>query len=234
VKYERILVISDMHQPYSHPDLIAFLKEIKNKFKPDCVVCIGDEIDGHSISFHDHNPDLDNAGREFRQAIKGLSNVYALFPKVFIVDSNHGSLVYRRAIASGLPHGVIKSYRDMLEAPKGWVWSDDLVLYASNNQQIYFHHSRGSDVLKVSQQMGMSVVQGHSHSQFEIRYWSNPNHLHFGMTVGCLINNKSLAFAYNKLQVKRPIIGCGIIIDGQPKLLPMVLNKNGRWIKKLV
>lgn len=233
-KNERILVISDMHQPYSHPDLIAFLTEIKKKFKPDSVVCIGDEIDGHSISFHDHHPDLDNAGREFRQAIKQLSKVYALFPKVFVVDSNHGSLVYRRAIANGLPSGVIKPYREMLQAPKGWQWSDDLVLKASNGEQIYFCHSKGSNVLKVSQAMGMSVVQGHHHNQLEIQYWGNPNGLYFGMTTGCLIDDKSLAFSYNKLSVKRPVIGCAIIMDGYPRLLPMVLNRGGRWIKKIV
>jgi hypothetical protein len=54
------------------------------------------------------------------------------------------------------------------------------------------------------------------------------------MIVGCLIDDKSLAFSYNKLQMKRPIIGCGIILDGQPKLLPMILDKNGDWIKKIL
>ena len=36
---------------------------------------------------------------------------------------------------------------------------------------------------------------------------------------------------YDKAFKDRPIIGCGIIIDSQPKLLPMVLNKGGRWNK---
>ena len=35
---------------------------------------------------------------------------------------------------------------------------------------------------------------------------------------------------YNKLQKARPIMGHGIIINGQPRLLPMVLNKKHRWI----
>jgi hypothetical protein len=42
------------------------------------------------------------------------------------------------------------------------------------------------------------------------------------MTIGCLIDDASLAFAYNKNTLKRPIIGCGAILDGQPKLLPMI------------
>jgi hypothetical protein len=54
------------------------------------------------------------------------------------------------------------------------------------------------------------------------------------MVVGCLIDDKSMAFGYNKLQLKRPLIGVGMILDGQPKLLPMILNKEGRWVKKIV
>ena len=47
MKRQCILVISDMHHPYAHPDLVPFLKAIKAKFKPTDVVCIGDEADFH-------------------------------------------------------------------------------------------------------------------------------------------------------------------------------------------
>jgi hypothetical protein len=43
-----------------------------------------------------------------------------------------------------------------------------------------------------------------------------------------------MAFNYAKNFRTRFIIGCGIILDGIPKLLPMVLNDKGRWNKKLV
>ena len=51
-----ILVISDQHAPYHHIDTLDFLAEIKKKYKPDTVVNIGDEMDWHSISFHDSHP----------------------------------------------------------------------------------------------------------------------------------------------------------------------------------
>ena len=53
-----ILVISDQHAPYHHIDTLDFLSAIKEKYKPDCVVNIGDEMDWHSISFHDSHPGL--------------------------------------------------------------------------------------------------------------------------------------------------------------------------------
>jgi hypothetical protein len=49
-----------------------------------------------------------------------------------------------------------------------------------------------------------------------------------------MIDQKSLAFQYAKNFKTRFIIGCGVILDGIPRLLPMVLNNEGKWIKKLV
>jgi len=36
-------------------------------------------------------------------------------------------------------------------------------------------------------------------------------------------------FLVGKNSLKSPIIGCGAILDGQPKLLLMILEKGGRW-----
>ena len=54
------------------------------------------------------------------------------------------------------------------------------------------------------------------------------------MNVGCLINQKSMAFAYAKNFKTRFIIGCAVILNGIPRLLPMVLNDKGDWIGKIV
>ena len=42
-----------------------------------------------------------------------------------------------------------------------------------------------------------------------------------------------MAFAYGKHTLKKPIIGCSVILDGRPMLIPMVLDYNGRWIGRL-
>ena len=225
-----VLIISDTHFPYQHPDTIRFLTEIKKTYSPDRVVHIGDEIDGHAISFHPSDPDLASPGDELALAIQRLEPLYKLFPKVDVVESNHGSLVYRKGKVHGIPRFVFKSYREVIGAPKGWKWHFDLTIRLSNNQQVYFCHGKSSSPGKLSQSMGMSTVQGHFHERMEIIYWANPNGLFFDMRVGCLIDDKSLAFNYNNTNLKRPLIGTGIILNGQPKLLPMVLDKRGRWI----
>ena len=38
---------------------------------------------------------------------------------------------------------------------------------------------------------------------------------------------------YNKLQKTRPVIGTAVLINGLPKLIPMVLKNNGRWNRKI-
>ena len=230
---KRILVISDMHLPYQHKDAIRFLAEIKKEFKPDRVINIGDLLDFHAISMHTHDPDLASAGHELTMARKYVKELESIYPQVTEVDSNHSSLVYRRAIKYGMSREFLREYGEFLGTKK-WRWVDDLTLTMSNGQRCFFTHGRSADVLKVSQTMGMSAVQGHYHTKFVVSYWANPDNLFFAMNVGCLINQKSLSMNYAKNFRTRFILGCGIILDGIPRLLPMVLNDKGDWIKKIV
>lgn len=223
-------MISDQHFPYQHPDTVEFLRYLKKKYKPDRVINIGDELDYHAISFHEHNPDLLSPSDELQTALRRMAPLFRLFPKMDILESNHGSLVYRKGVAFGLPRHVFKSYRDILGAPQGWQWHDHLVLTMSDGKDVYFCHGRTRDAQKNSKNQSMSFIQGHHHSSFEIKYWANERDLYWGMTVGCLVDRSSLAYAYGKTCNDKPIIGCAMILDGHPRLEPMVLDKSGRWI----
>lgn len=231
--YERILVISDMHIPYHHPDLIPFLKAVKSTYNPDKIICIGDEVDKHAMSFHNSDPDLFSAGDELRNAITYLEDVYRIYPEVDLVSSNHGDMVYRKGKHHGIPRKYLRDYGEVLDAPKGWKWYNDIKLTCSDNSKVYFHHGLKKNGLQVAQQMGMNFVQGHHHNDFNINYASTPDKLLWSMTVGCLIDDDSMAFAYNKTNLGRPIIGLGVILNGQPRLVPMILDNNGRWIGTL-
>ena len=230
---KRILVISDMHIPYHHKDSFKFLKEIKKQFKPDTIINIGDSIDFHNISMHQSSPDLPNAGDELRITREYIKELENIFPIVTEVDSNHSSLVYRRAFKYGLSREFMRDYGDFLGTKK-WKWVEDITLTMSNGQRCYFTHGKSADVIKTSQAYSMNTVQGHYHTKFTISYWANPDNIFWAMNVGCLINQKSMAFDYAKNFRTRFIIGCGIILDGIPRLLPMVLDKKGDWIGKIV
>lgn len=234
-KNSRVLVISDLHAPYYHQDTIPYLKAIKELFNPDKTILTGDEIDGHCISFHDTDPDLPfSPSSELEKSIEHLKPIYELFPKADILESNHGSLVYRRGKHGGLPRSVFKEYREILEAPRGWNWHSELIIELSDGRKCYFHHGKSTNGIQLALSEGMNSVQGHHHSLFEVRYIKTSSGLFWSVITGCMIDDKSMAFGYNKLQTKKPVLGCTIILDGQPKLLPMLLDNNGRWTRKIV
>jgi hypothetical protein len=230
----KVLVISDQHFPYNHPDLIAFLKALDAKYKFDRVINIGDELDFHAISFHTHDPELLAPSDELKAAIARIKPLYELFPEMDLIESNHGSLVYRKGKFHGLPRHVFKSYREILGAPQGWKWHRDLTIKLPDGNYCYFHHGMSGKPGELSRRRSMCTVEGHFHSKFDITYWGNSRGLYWAMHVSCLIDDDSLAYAYNKTTIERPIIGCGSIIDSHPKLHPMILDKSGRWIGRLL
>ena len=54
----RVLVISDLHEPCSRPGALKFCKDLRNKYKTNKTVFIGDVTDWHSISFHAKHPEM--------------------------------------------------------------------------------------------------------------------------------------------------------------------------------
>lgn len=226
--------ISDLHAPYQHPDALEFLKRIKQIYQIEKWICLGDEVDYHAISFHDSDSELFSAGHELEAAKAFHKDLAKLFPNLDILESNHGSLIIRKAKHHGIPITVLKSYNEILEVPDTWKWHFDMTIKLDNKMPVYLHHGKSADVFKLSQSQSCSAIQGHYHEKFNIHYWGNSLGLYWGMQCGCLIDNKSLAFAYNKNNLKRPIIGTGVIIDDQPMLIPMVLDKKGRWVGRIV
>jgi len=234
-KNSRVLVISDLHAPYYHQDTVPFLAAIKKLFNPDKIILTGDEVDGHCISFHDTDPDLPfSASSELEKAIEHLTPIYELFPKADILESNHGSLVYRRAKSHGLPRHVLRDYREILDAPKGWRWHNDLTITLSDGQDCYFCHGKSTSGRKLSQSLACNSVQGHFHNNATIDYFATDKGTFWSVISGCMIDDKSRAFAYNKLNLYRPVLSCVIILDGHPKILPLVVDKNNRWVRKIV
>ena len=88
-----VLVISDMHIPYHHPKMLDWLQALKDKYKPTRVICIGDELDKHALSYHDSDPNLKSAGDELSESLGVIKKLHEMFPVMDILESNHGSLI---------------------------------------------------------------------------------------------------------------------------------------------
>ncbi len=229
---EIVLAIPDCHFPFAHQDHLKFLAAVKTKYKPTKVVSLGDELDFHALSNYDADPDGHGSRDEFESGMKDLHRLYKLFPEAQACISNHGARPFRRAAKAGIPSLFLREYRDFMEAPRGWSWSDVVEV----DGVIYIHgegYGGPLGAIKAAQGFMQSTCVGHIHSDASIVYNANSKHLYFGFNVGCLIDRKAYAFAYSKHQAKKPILGCGIITAGVPVFVPMLLGNAGRWIGHL-
>lgn len=229
---EVVLVIPDTHFPFEHKDMFEFLIAVKEVFEPTKVVHLGDEIDAHALSNYLTDPDGMSAGEEHKAALLKMYKLYDIFPEVQVCTSNHTNRPFRKAFGAGIPKAFLRSYSEILQAPKGWSWHDSIRI-----DDISYEHGEGfsgaSAATLIAKGNMRSTVIGHIHSFAGINYISTPEQLLFGFNVGCLINNDAYAFAYGKHFKSKPILGCGIIHKGIPQFIPMVINKDKRWIGRL-
>jgi hypothetical protein len=228
------LIISDLHIPYHHPDTIAFLSACKKLLlnKKSIIVNVGDEADAHALSFHTSISELDSAGKELEKARAYFSELHEIFPEMYLCESNHGSLIYRRARENGVPLEYIRPLSDVYGVT-GWEWHDAIIL-KTNLGEIYICHGKSGTYGKLCKEVMMSAVQGHFHGKFEITWHRSPIGDRFNMFVGCLINYKELAFNYGKNHLPKPILGVGYVDeDGHPYLIKMDLDNNGKWTGKI-
>ena len=227
-----VLAIPDIHFPAHHPDTFDFLKAVKAKYTPTDIVCLGDEIDAAGLGEWDKSPDEASPGDELKAAIKLLHKLYDIFPVVKCCISNHTDRIYRKPFKSGIPKALIRPYRDILEAPKGWEWADHWEV-----DGVLYEHGEGfsgkDGALKAAQANMQRTVIGHLHAYAGIQYYSNAKHLVWGFNAGCLIDRKNPAFNYGKHVKAKPIIGVGLIEAGVPRFIPMELNSRGVWTHSL-
>lgn len=231
---ERILVIPDQHVPYHHPDMLAFLCAVRDQIDPDLVVNLGDELDHHALSFHDSDPNLDSAGAELERARPFLAEFAAEFPEQLVCHSNHGSMTFRKAKAHGIPVQYLKRYRDVLfpdGGGEGWSWAYAWRIRTPLGHVLFKHQTSGALSDAAHNQANLCV--GHSHGQYSIEYAASSAHLYWAMYSGCLIDKDSLAFAYGKHTQRKPVLGCSVILEGRPMLIPMILNSDGRWVGEI-
>lgn len=234
-----ILNVPDLHAPYHHPDALDFLYHVKRVFQPTMTVHLGDEVDHHAMSFHDSDPNLLSAGPELAQARPVMRDLASLFPDLEVLHSNHGSLAFRRAKKYNIPVDYLKPYAEVLfpdpATRPNWTWSEHLKVVLPNGQKVMFKHGEnmGSNLLDNAAHEGCNIVVGHWHSRFNIDYAASSERLYWGMYSGCLIDEKALAFEYAKNTKRRPILGCSVIIDGLPQLVPMRLTSSGAWVGRL-
>jgi len=222
----RVLVIPDLHIPAMHPRFIRFLKDTDRKYNCNKYVGIGDMVDWNAISFHEKDPSMPNASEEFRIAKKQVKKLWQAFPKVDYLVGNHSDLVGRKARLVGLPTEVLVPFKE-LWGLDGWTIHEryedlkiDGVIYRHGDKE---KGGQRIAALANAKEQHCSLVQGHLHAQFGIEFAANHDRIIWGMQVGCGVMPGHPAMKYSRVYSARPILGCGVVIDGEPILERMKL-----------
>lgn len=233
--YRSILVIPDQHAPYQHQDFLDFLKTTAAAFNPELVINLGDELDYHAMSFHDSDPNLDSAGTELEKGKVWLHKLAEAFPHQLICDSNHGSMAFRKAKHSGIPVQLIRGYREVVfpdGGGDGWHWAESWRVRTPAGDVMAKHQASGGILVDAAHNQ-CNLIVGHNHGNFSVEYTASSSHLYWGCYSGCGIDKDAMAFAYGKHTLRKPVLGCTVILDGLPMLIPMRLTSKGRWTGRL-
>lgn len=217
-----ILAYGDLHFPFHDKRAFDFLAQIKDDYRPDRIIDLGDTSDQYSFSRYPKDPRALSITEELQKLRKCIKTLGKLFPKVDIMTSNHCERMYSKATLSGIPRELLKPYREIIEAPEGWRWYKELTLTVDKTREkIYFCHERGSNVLQLAKTIAMNTIMGHVHSGFNIQYFHNPLKQMFAVQCGCLISDEGVPYQYNKHNIFRPVKGAVVIIDGTPNLIKL-------------
>ena len=204
------LVIGDTHEPFCIKGYLEFCKRIYKYYKCERVVHIGDLVDNHAISYHEHDPNGWSPEHEMRETDKKLKRWFKAFPEVYICIGNHDNLVDRKGKTVGLPRRCFRPFREMWNLPDTWhdafSWEFDGVLYIHGTG-----YSGKQGHIMAAFDNRMSTVTGHLHSVAGVEYLANSKSLIFGMGVGCGIDAKKYAFEYGKGFRRKPIVSCGVV-----------------------
>lgn len=217
----RLLVIGDLHLPFAHPGYFAFCSDLAESWDVDKIHFVGDVVDLHSISFHEHHPELPAPLAECEIAYEALRPWVARFPKATVAIGNHDERIYRKARSAGVPDRFLKDYRTIWGTP-GWDWDESFKI-----DGVHLMHGTGADGIHpayhASLRLCCSVAIGHVHRCAGVKWVVGPDQRHFGMDVGCGVDDKALAFAYAKHSLRKSVVAAGVIIDGHPyhEIMPL-------------
>lgn len=210
----KVLVIGDIHLPFSHPNYLKFILRVRDRIKPDKVIQIGDLVDHYALSRFQLDPDVMSQRPEFEMALKEAKKWYKEFPELTWILGNHDERPYRKAVEIGLGTLFLNQMKDVYQCPQNW----DIVPLVDWDGVHYRHGvsvGGASGWQNYVLKSGVSTVSGHIHSVGGVRYHqSKDGRQLFILMTGCGVDDEAYAFAYGKESPSASILGCGIVEDG--------------------
>lgn len=215
------LIIADLHEPFTRADYLDFTRDVAQRYKTKHTVFIGDLVDHHALSYHEHDPNGYSPGHEAKQAIKALKPWFKAYPKADWTLGNHDQLPSRKALTYGLPSVFVRPLRDVYQTPSKWR-IDFTFRYGNWLAQHGTQTSGDNGAFGSMLQQGISLVQGHLHTASGVKWHANETRLLWSLQVGCGLDRRAYAFAYGKEMKRKPLVNCGLVLENGT--LPIVIS----------
>lgn len=217
----RVLVIPDQHCPFMHKKAIPFLCRVRDEWKTDTVINIGDVTDSYFATRFQKDP-MNSTAWEVEACNKQIAKLKQEFPVQRVCIGNHDERVARRCEEAGVPGQFLKDYAAMWDTPQ-WEWGVKFII----DGNLYIHDGGCGGVTgprRAALEEGRSVVHGHYHKHAGIHYIRQRTKRKqlWGMNVGTVIDESAYGFAYGKNERLGSVLSCAVVIDGLPILIPMV------------
>jgi predicted phosphodiesterase len=226
----KVGIIGDPHEPATHPMYRRFCRDIFEQWGVEEVICIGDIIDWTAITFHAKHPELPGPADEYRLTLNKVKKWEKAFPDMKVCIGNHDARPARKCMNADVPEFLLRRYNDIWQTPD-WQWREEFLI-----DDVYYSHGIGCGgihpAFNKAKSMGMSVVIGHIHSAAGIKWQCSPRHRFFGMDTGCGVDVDALQFAYGKHFARRPVLGCGVVLDGIPYYEVMPCGPGEKYHKR--
>ena len=223
----KVGIVPDLHCPALQENFLDWMFDMFYYWDVDRIVCIGDLIDNHALSLHKNESELTDIMVEREKTQMQLQQLFELCDEgLWDVDwliGNHDCLHQRWAKEVGIPVDMLRDYKAIWQVPEAWKIHPrfhQLVI-----DDIIYQHGDASPggkfpALAAAGVEFKKVVQGHFHAAFGVQYASNRHDLIWGMQVGCGTDWKHPAMNYGIKYARKPILGCGVVIDGEPHVIP--------------
>ncbi len=221
-------IIGDTHIPYELDGYLEFCEETFDMWGVDTIVHIGDMFDNHALSFHDSEPMLQGATGEWEEAKERAGRWYSTFPEATLIEGNHDRIPARQLRKLGMePSIFLKPMQDLMGMPEGWKIANQIEI-----DGVLYHHGETAGGVNGfrndAKERMQCTVSGHNHSNAGISATASSSELVWGMAVGCGVDHEHLAFAYGKHFKHKPIVACGVVVDGAPYVEYMDLGSKIR------
>lgn len=206
-------VVGDIHLPFEHPHYLEFCLDMFAQWRVNRIHLVGDVVDQHALGFWESDPAGMSAEDEAREAEEKLKPWRKKIKTATVCIGNHDARHYRTARRAGIPDRYLRDYSTVWGTP-GWQWRESHVI-----DGVLYEHGIGTSGKDAAMNRAIkkrrSVVIGHVHTFAGVKYHANDFNRIFGMNAGCGIDCGRYAFEYAKPFAERPVLGCGIVIDGR-------------------